>query len=237
MKMQNSSVSPVPGIQRNHHLPSERFRRKSSSAVHTFTLIELLVVIAIIAILAAMLLPALNKARTRAHSINCAGNLKTLGQMFSLYANDFNGVLPAVNLDNSGEGFWSFQIAPYYNCVDPDWNKRIKDLANAGLRCPTAAQIHSSRNQNYGMAAPERKLKVPTKLSSIQAPSLLCLAADAKWDLSGWYNTQLDYYTHPDPIHPGNSSNVLFYDFHVDPRRRSEIPNDSTDVFWTGKRK
>lgn len=92
-----------------------------------FTLVELLVVIGIIAVLVAMLLPALNKARQNAITLTCASNLRQIGIMFDMYVHDNNGWLPPLNwkhdLDNSIPNHNSYgmvhALGPYMG--HPEW--------------------------------------------------------------------------------------------------------------------
>ena len=97
-----------------------------SSNLYKFTLIELLIVIAIIAILAGMLLPALNSARSKSRSINCLSNLKGIGTALSQYTADYNGYGPRNegNLVSTGEGKWEDILLPYVS------NLTVKDMGS-----------------------------------------------------------------------------------------------------------
>ncbi|MHC4555932.1 MAG: type II secretion system protein [Planctomycetota bacterium] len=110
-----------------------------------FTLIELLVVIAIIALLMAILMPALGRVRKQAQSITCQARLREWGLIFKLYTDDYDGYFNEGwgyghhHSGQSGElGLWMNALRPYYK---DNWDM---------LLCPTATRVMVDINTDWG---------------------------------------------------------------------------------------
>jgi prepilin-type N-terminal cleavage/methylation domain-containing protein len=93
-------------LHQNRTPPANDRRALDIRSIRAFTLIELLVVVAIIAILAALLLPALSKARDKAHRTACVNNMRNLGLALAMYTHDNNDMMP-----------W----CQWYNYYGPSW--------------------------------------------------------------------------------------------------------------------